>query len=202
MNDPVMHSSSSQVAPSSDRSLTLYVILLLGIVLIVRFFVAAPYIVSGSSMEPNFQDWNYLIVDKISYRFENPQRGDVIVLDLPQETSRALIKRVVGLPGETIEISGQSPSITIVNTEHPEGFTLTEPYVSSENYGGATDMKFTLGADQYFVLGDNRKVSADSRLWGILPRNDIVGRVFVRLYPLNELGFLPAEARYVSSTRS
>jgi len=203
MNDPVMHSSSSQVAPSSsDRSLTLYVVLLLGAVLFIRFFVAAPYIVSGSSMEPNFQDWNYLIVDKASYVFENPARGDVIVLDLPQETSRALIKRIVGLPGDTIEIMGSAPTVTIINTEHPQGFTLQEPYISKENFGGATDMKFTLGPDQYFVLGDNRKVSADSRLWGILPRSDIVGRVFLRLYPLAELGVFPAEARYASTVQS
>ncbi len=203
MNDPVMHSSSSQgVKPSSDRSLIFYVIVLLGLVLVIRFFVAAPYIVSGSSMEPNFQDWNYLIVDRLSYDFSQPQRGDVIVLNMPEDTSRALIKRVIGLPGDTVELSGPNPTVTIVNRQYPQGFTLKEPYISPENYGGATDMKVTLGPDQYFALGDNRKVSADSRLWGILPRSDIVGRVLLRLYPPGEIGILPAEARFVATSTS
>lgn len=153
-------------------------------------------------MEPNFQDWNYLIVDKLSYDFETPERGDVIVLDMPENTSRALIKRIIGVPGDTIALSGSAPTVTIINSAHPQGMTLTEPYISAENYGGASNMRITLGADQYFVLGDNRKVSADSRLWGILPRSDIVGRVFLRLYPFSEMSILPAEARYVSPSAS
>jgi signal peptidase I len=151
-------------------------------------------------MEPNFQDWNYLIVDRISYDFETPQRGDVIVFDLPQDTSRALIKRVIGLPGETVVLSGTAPTVTIINAAHPDGFTLTEPYLDPANLGGASDMRVTLAADQYFVLGDNRKVSADSRLWGLLPRKDIVGRVFLRLYPLNEFSLLPEESRYAQDS--
>jgi signal peptidase I len=180
-----------------DPSVALYTVLAIGLALFIRFFVAAPYVVSGASMEPNFQDWNYLIIDRVSYDLGAPQRGDVIVFNLPEDTSRALIKRVIGLPGETVELSGTGPTVTIVNKEHPQGFTLSEPYLSPENLGGASNMQVTLGPDQYFVLGDNRKVSADSRLWGVLPRTDIVGRVVVRLYPLNELNILPAEARYV-----
>lgn len=147
-------------------------------------------------MEPNFENWDYLIVDRLTYDFEAPQRGDVIVLDLPTDRSRALIKRVIGLPGDTVVLSGTNPSITIINAAYPNGFTVPEPYIDPHNYGGITDTRYTLGTDQYFVMGDNRKVSSDSRIWGILPRADIVGRVLLRLYPLNELGILPAEARY------
>ena len=214
MSDPVMqdasssdtsHSVSSSVAPDtsrtpikkrSDRALFISIVVALALAFAIRFFVAAPYVVSGSSMEPNFQDWNYLIVDRLTYTFEEPQRGDVIVLDLPEQTSRALIKRIIGLPGDTVVLSGPAPTVTIINAGHPGGFVLNEPYIDAANYGGATDTRYTLGPDQYFVLGDNRKVSADSRIWGILPGKDIVGRVALRLYPFNELGILPQQARY------
>lgn len=207
MNDPLMHTDISSSEPSpgivkNDRSFFFYLVVALAIALIVRFFIAAPYIVVGSSMEPDFDNWNYLIVDRLTYDFSEPQRGDVIVLDLPQNTGRALIKRIVGLPGETIEIHGPEPIVTIINDEYPEGLTLDEPYVDPENHGGATDITVSLGPDQYFVLGDNRKVSADSRLWGVLPRADIVGRVLFRLYPFSGVSVFPGEARYVEDISS
>ncbi|MBI5004465.1 signal peptidase I [Candidatus Kaiserbacteria bacterium] len=200
-----MHQNVSSPEPTigivkTERSFFFYLVIALGVALIIRFFIAAPYIVVGSSMEPNFDNWNYLIVDRVTYRLETPQRGDVIVLDLPQDTGRALIKRVIGLPGETVEIKGPAPTVTIINDAHPDGMTLNEPYISPKNFGGASDMNVVLGKDQYFVLGDNRKVSADSRLWGILPRSDIVGRVLFRLYPFNGIGVFPAEARYNNNT--
>jgi signal peptidase I len=199
MEGPVIENSSSPDAKKeSQLSLVVYTIIALGLALIIRFFVAAPYVVSGTSMMPNFQNWNYLIVDRVSYDFETPQRGDVIVFNLPQDTSRALIKRVIGLPGETVVLSGTDPTVTIINAAHPQGFTLSEPYIDPADYGGPSNMRVTLGPDQYFVLGDNRVVSADSRIWGILPRSDIVGRVFLRLYPLNEIGILPEESRYAT----
>ena len=203
MNDPVISSQSQSpdaTSGSSNRSVILYTIIAIGIALFVRFFVAAPYIVSGSSMEPNFFDWHYLIVDRVTYDFSNPQRGDVIVLNLPEDTSRALIKRVIGLPGETIVLDFNS--VTIINKDHPKGFFLKEPYLDPARLGGATNMTIVLKQGEYFVLGDNRKVSADSRLWGTLPRKDIVGRVFVRLYPFDEIGILPAESRYNESVTS
>ena len=181
---------------SSDRSLALYIVIAFGLALFIRFFVATPYLVSGSSMEPNFYDYHYLIVDRISYDFSAPQRGDVIVLNLPEDTSRALIKRIIGVPGDTIELSGPNPTVTVINKDHPKGVALTEPYISSANFGGITNTRYVLSDNQYFVLGDNRKVSADSRTWGILPKSDIVGRVLLRLYPFNSIGILPAEARY------
>lgn len=201
MNDPVMENASSDVRTTASPlptapqgSLIAYAIFAIGLALVVRFFIAAPYIVSGASMEPTFDNFHYLIIDRLSYDFSEPERGDVIVFDLPQNTSRALIKRVIGLPGETVDLRGNS--VFIKNEAHPDGFQLTEPYLDEVNLGGSSNMQVTLGADQFFVLGDNRKVSADSRLWGVLPREDIVGRVFLRLFPFTKLDVLPGEARY------
>ena len=183
---------------SSPRSLIIYTVVALALAFFIRFFIAAPYVVSGASMVPTFFDYHYLIVDRVTYGFEPPQRGDVIVLDLPQDTSRALIKRVIGLPGETVQLTGNS--VTIINAQHPKGFVLDEKYLDPNNLGGPTDIKVTLGGDQYFVLGDNRKVSADSRSWGILPKKDIVGRAFIRLFPFDKIGILPGTARYNDSS--
>ncbi len=177
-----------------DGSLVVYTIIAISLALFIRHFVAAPYIVQGASMEPTFHDYHYLIIDKVSYRLDDPARGDVIVLDLPIDTTRALIKRVIGLPGETVSINGTT--VTITNTEHPTGMTIDEPYLSLESLGGPTGMTIALGEDQYFVLGDNRRVSSDSRSWGTLPREDIVGRVIVRLFPFTDIGLLPGATRY------
>lgn len=193
--DPV---SSPDVKIQKDRSLFGYAIFAVGLALVIRFFIATPYIVSGASMEHTFENHDYLIVDRLTYDFSNPERGDIVVFGLPQEPSRDLIKRVIGLPGETVEISGTAPTVTITNSTHPTGFTLDEPYLSRENLGGSSNMKLTLGPDQFFVLGDNRKVSADSRLWGTLPRKDIVGRVLLRLFPFSVISILPGKADYQS----
>src|SRR3989344_4448082 len=128
MFDPVMQENSGSSSPkSSQSSLLFYTVVALGLALFIRFFIAAPYVVSGASMEPNFDNWHYLIIDRVSYRLETPQRGDVVVFDLPQDTGRSLIKRVIGLPGETVVLKGQS--VTIINADHPKGFTLDEPYL-------------------------------------------------------------------------
>ena len=179
---------------SGQGSLIVYTIVALGLALFIRFFIAAPYIVSGASMEPTFDNYHYLIIDRVSYSFGEPSRGDVIVFDLPQNTSRALIKRIIGLPGETVIL--EHSTITIVNDEYPEGFMLDEPYLDPEHVGGVSDLRATLSADQYFVLGDNREVSADSRLWGPLPREDIVGRVLLRLYPFSDINLFPGKYTY------
>ncbi|MEN9413372.1 MAG: hypothetical protein RLZZ342_459 [Candidatus Parcubacteria bacterium] len=195
MNDTVIERSSSPIAQSSnDKSLFGYALVALGCAIAIRLFVATPFIVSGSSMEPTFNNFDYLIIDRVSYRLHEPQRGDVVVFGLPQETSRDLIKRVIGLPGETVEIADHV--VRIKNTENPQGFELSEPYLSAENLGGVSSMSTTLGENQYFVLGDNRRVSADSRMWGTLPREDIIGRVVVRLYPFTSIALSPGEARY------
>jgi len=198
MSVPVMQENTSLdsrgSAQGSKSSIVLYTLVALGLALFVRFYIAAPYVVSGASMEPNFDNWHYLIVDRLSFRFGEPQRGEVVVFDLPQEPSRSLIKRVIGLPGETVVL--QDKNVVIINEEYPAGFTLEEPYLDPQNNVGVNIMRVTLEKDQYFVLGDNRRVSADSRTWGTLPKDMIVGRAILRLYPLDQIGILPGDATY------
>lgn len=195
MEMSVMQKNTSSVPQkNSNVSLIGYTAVALGLALFIRFFIAAPYVVSGASMEPNFDNWHYLIVDRVSYEISEPQRGDVIVFDLPQEGGRSLIKRVIGLPGETIILEGQT--ITIINDKHTDGYVLEEPYLNPANLVGENNMRVTLALGEYFVLGDNRHVSADSRIWGKLPRRAIVGRALLRLYPFSMISILPSEARY------
>lgn len=207
MSDPVMqNASSSDPSPvalspvqrnhSSVWGFAVSILIALALAALIRVFIFAPYLVSGTSMLPNFQNYNYVLVDRLTYDFSQPQRGDVVVLKLPEETDRDLIKRVIGVPGDTVVLTGANPTITIINAQHPQGVALDEPYVSSANYGGTTNTRYTLGPNQYFVMGDNRAVSADSRIWGLLPRSDIIGVVMLRLYPFNEIGFFPAQTRY------
>lgn len=179
----------------SWRSLFGYTVAALGLALFIRFFIAAPYVVSGASMEPTFFDWHYLIIDKLVYELSPPVRGDIIVLNLPRDTARSLIKRVIGLPGETVKISGSK--VMIINAEHPNGFILNEPYIDPANTSSGDSLEATLGRDEYFVLGDNRHLSSDSRIWGNLPKNDIAGRVDARLFPFNMMSILPGQVRYL-----
>ena len=163
-----------------------FAILAILIVVPIRAFVAQPFIVSGSSMIPTFKNSDYLIVDEISYKFEAPKRGDVIVFKWPKDTSKYFIKRIIGLPGETVKIKGSL--VTIINKDNPNGLVLGEPYV--ENKSDNT-LEITLPDDQYFVMGDNRSGSSDSRAWGNLPSDLIVGRALVRLFPVNKISLLP-----------
>jgi len=192
--DSVNQETTPNPKKESRGNILGYTVVALGLALIIRFFIAAPYVVSGASMEPTFDNWHYLIVDRVSYDLGEPQRGDVVVFDLPQEGGRSLIKRIIGLPGETVILQGQS--VHIRNGSHPEGFALEEPYLDPANLEGRNDLRVTLKENEYFVLGDNRRVSADSRVWGTLSREHIVGRAFVRLYPFDEISILPGEARY------
>lgn len=194
MNDSVMEkSSSADVKKISEPSLIWYAAIALGVAIFVRVFVAAPYIVSGASMEPTFNHLDYLITDRISYRFHEPMRGDIVIFDMPG-SGKALIKRLVGLPGETVRIA--DGTVSIVNKEHPEGFILTEEYLDPGKLGGVAYTVQTLKEDEYFVLGDNRAVSADSRIWGALPKKNIVGRVLVRLFPFQKIEIFPGVVRY------
>lgn len=185
---------TQQVSPSGERGFIGYVIVALGFALFIRFFIAAPYVVSGASMEPTFDNWHYLIVDRISYRLWEPARGDVIVFDAPSQHGKALIKRVIGLPGETVIL--RDNSVIVSGDKDSEGLLLKEPYLASENLGGRSDMQITLGESEYFVLGDNRRMSSDSRIWGVLPRNLIVGRALMRLFPFTAMDILPGTFRY------
>lgn len=170
------------------RELVEFAIIAMIIVVPFRMFVAQPYIVNGASMDPTFKTGDYLIVDQISYRFHPPLRGSVIVFRYPKEPSVYFIKRVIGFPGETVTI--RAGVVTITNTEHPEGFVLNEPYVKLTKI---EDFSMTLKADEYFVMGDNRAGSADSRFWGPLPTKDIVGRPILQLFPLSSIHIVPGD---------
>ena len=150
-------------------------------------------------MFPTFNTWHYLIIDQLTYKFEEPTRGDVVVFRFPQNPSRFFIKRVVGLPLETVELNGNT--VTIRNTEFPEGFTLDEPYVD-DAYTKESQLVMELGDNEYFVLGDNRKASADSRYWGPLEFERIVGRAYLRLFPFNLVEVLPGETTYTITSNN
>lgn len=159
------------------------VILALAIVIPVRYFLIQPFFVRGMSMEPNFQDGQYLIVDEISYKFSGLRRSDVIVFRYPLNPSEYFIKRVVGLPNETVKIdNGQ---ITIYSANFPNGMILDESAYFSDKMINQGTVQFILGENEYFVLGDNRQASSDSRQWGVLPGKYIVGRVWVRAWPVD-----------------
>ncbi|MCA9359335.1 signal peptidase I [Candidatus Kaiserbacteria bacterium] len=157
------------------------------IVIPIRMFIAQPFIVSGASMDDTFHSGEYLIVDQLSYHFDQPTRGEVIIFRYPRDPSKFFIKRVIGLPGETITI--ENAKVTITNDENPDGFTLEEPYIKSME--PAAPMSETLGEREYFVMGDNRDQSSDSRSWGVLQEERIVGRAFLRLFPPSEVDYLP-----------
>jgi signal peptidase I len=127
-------------------------LLILFVLIPIRLWIAQPFIVVGNSMYPTFHGGDYLVVDEISYRFKEPQRGDVIVFRPPVNPKDHFIKRIVGMPGETIEVTNNV--VVIKNNTHPEGIILEEPYVSSEREASKS---LTLGEDEYFVMGDNRK---------------------------------------------
>lgn len=210
MPDSVMTETTSQDPQTATTgSFVFYVLLALGLALFIRFFIAAPYVVQGSSMEPTFENWDYLITDRISYQFTEPKRGDIVVFCLPSEepctllaraqeglwrAPRTLIKRVIGLPGETVSISAEGVRIT--NATATEGFFIDETYVAPTNKGGPSNVEITLGENEYFVLGDNRRVSSDSRVWGVLPREDIVGHVLLRLFPFSHIEIMPGNSNY------
>jgi signal peptidase I len=157
------------------------------IVIPIRMFIAQPFIVSGASMDDTFHSGEYLIVDQVSYYFDKPVRGEVIVFRYPRDPSKFFIKRIIGIPGDIINI--EDAKITITNAENPDGFTLDEEYVQSM----AVSKPFTetLGDREYFVMGDNRDHSSDSRSWGVLQENRIVGRALFRLFPPTEFGYMP-----------
>jgi signal peptidase I len=168
------------------KDLISYTLTALVIVLPVRMWVAQPFVVNGGSMDTTFANGEYLIVDELSYRFEEPARGDVIVFKYPIDPKKYFIKRIIGLPGETVSVKDQV--VTITNTENPKGMVLKENYIHSQTFG---NIKTTLKADEYFVMGDNRLVSSDSRFWGNLPKKNITGRPILRLLPYTRINYLP-----------
>ncbi len=166
-----------------------FALLALCIVIPIRLFVAQPFVVSGESMVPTFQNGQYLIIDELTYHFDDPKRGDVVVFRYPKDPKQFFIKRVIGLPGDVVEISTTGTTIT-----HTDGtqVTLREPYISRR--GDVETTRYTVPAKEYFVMGDNRPESSDSRSWGFLPRKNIIGRAFVRLLPIQTISLFPGSA--------
>lgn len=161
------------------------VIISLVIIIPIRYFLIQPFFVRGASMESNFYDGDYLIINEIGYRFEGPQRGDVIVFKYPLDTSQYYIKRIIGLPGETVEI--KDGNIIIYNQEYPTGFILDESLYLEESEITYGTMKIGLDENDYFVLGDNRDASSDSRRWGLLPQHYIIGEAWIRAWPFSRV---------------
>lgn len=165
------------------------VIIALVIVIPIRYFIFQPFFVRGQSMEPSFHNGDYLIIDEISYRVNDPKRGDVVVFKYPKDPSQRYIKRIIGLPGETIEI--ENGQITII--KQGEIQILDEStYLAGIQTSGEVEVK--LDENEYFVLGDNRAASSDSRRWGNLPEENIIGKVFVRAWPVSAFAKVEAPA--------
>ncbi len=164
------------------------VVISLAIIIPIRYYIVQPFFVKGASMEANFEDGNYILIDEISYQFRDPMRGEVVVFRFPEDQTQFFIKRVIGLPEETVEI--KNDKVIIHNKQHPEGFVLPEKYLSPGEHT-LGDMRVKLDPNEYFVMGDNRLRSSDSRSWGPVNKALITGRVFFRAWPIKDFGRVP-----------
>ena len=188
--EPHIDTPPTEIQPKKHSfwsELVLFIFIAVCIVLPFRLYIAEPYIVSGTSMSPTFETGHYLIVDKISWQLHVPARYDVVVMIFPKDTTKDFIKRIIGLPGETVTI--KNGVVSIVNSAHPQGFVLDQSFVKYPKNDDT--MSITLKNDEYFVMGDNRAGSYDSRYWGPLPKSDIIGHPVLRLWPLNKIGIDP-----------
>ncbi|HNZ86513.1 MAG TPA: signal peptidase I [bacterium] len=170
------------------------VIISLAIILPIRYFLIQPFMVDGASMEPNFYNADYLIIDEISYRFKVPERGDVVVFKNPENTKEYFIKRVIGLPGETIKI--QDGKVFLKNINSGEFEQIQEDYlpVNLQTIGVGRDI--IIPDNHYFVLGDNRSNSRDSRYFGAISEDLITGKVLLRGYPFNRIKLFTGDKQY------
>lgn len=176
-----MDDSHEQIEKKNDFWKEIGKLLVIALVIIVpfRLYIAQPFVVDGASMDPTFATGQYLIVDELTYHFKTPERGSVLIFKYPKDETKYFIKRIIGLPGETVTIT--DGIVSVKGPNDPNGILLTEPYVKFTKNDNSTT---TLGPDEYFVMGDNRFGSADSRLWGPMPTKDIVGRPILRVWPL------------------
>ncbi len=165
-----------------------FALIALLIVIPIRWFIAQPFVVRGASMVPTFQNNEYLIVDQLTYHFQEPKRGDVIIMRYPKDPKTFFIKRIIGLPNETVETEGKN--IIIRHGAGTDSLTIDQSFIDPLRMRDEYKT-YTLGPDEYFVMGDNRNESSDSRSWGNLPREDIVGRPVLRLFPPNRINVLP-----------
>jgi signal peptidase I len=155
------------------------------IVVPIRYFLIQPFYVNGASMEPNFYNNQYLIIDEISYRFREPVRGEIIVFRYPKDESQFFIKRVIGLPGDTVTVSGGK--VYVKTKDAASASVLNESAYLPAGLQTIGELTVTVGDDQYFVLGDNRTASYDSRYFGLVPKKDVIGRVALRGWPVNDI---------------
>lgn len=178
---------SEGTQPSFTKDVVSFALIALLIVVPIRWFVAQPFIVRGDSMVPTFHSGDYLIVDQLSYRFSDPERGDVIIMRYPKDESVYFIKRIIGLPGETVELQGTR---VIIRKSGEEMITLEQPYLADVAHRPEY-ATYALTDEEYFVMGDNRDASSDSRVWGPLPEKDVIGRALVRLFPPSTISIFP-----------
>src|SRR3989344_4958693 len=155
---------------------------------VVRYFIFKPFNVEGQSMDPTYHEKDYLIIDEISYRFTEPKRGEVIVFRAPTIEKDYYLKRIIGLPGERVKV--EDNKVIIYNNDNSQGVVIFEDYTAEEGTPGVTTV--TLEPDEYFVMGDNRNASFDSRRFGPIKRDDIVGRTWLRGWPLNRITLFDA----------
>jgi signal peptidase I len=168
-----------------------YIAIAIGLALLVQKFIIRPFVVNGASMDPTLATGDYLLIDEVTYRLREPERGDVVVFRAPPEPTKFFIKRIIGLPGDTVSISGSK--ITITNEANPKGFVLSEPFIT---HISSNQLVVTVPDGEYFVMGDNRSGSFDSRSWGTLPKENLRGRALFRLLPIKELDYLPGKINY------
>ena len=168
------------------------VVISLVIIIPIRYFLIQPFYVKGASMEPSFYDHEYLIIDEISYRFNEPRRGDIVVFRYPRNPQEYFIKRIIALPGESVQT--KDGSVVIYNKAAPDGFELDEPYLeASVKTHGLNEDIMKLSEDEFYVLGDNRNSSKDSRSFGPVNRSFITGKVLLRGWPFDRIKLFEAQ---------
>lgn len=166
-----------------------FAIITLIIVIPIRAYIAQPFIVNGASMSPTFDSGEYLIVDELSYHFSEPARGEVVVFRYPNDPGKFFIKRIIGLPGESVVLNEKEVAII----QGDDVLILDEPYIDTDQNNPYSPIQVNLNDEEYFVMGDNRDVSSDSRIWGPLNDSHLRGRVILRLLPISQIKIWPGQ---------
>lgn len=196
MDDDILTYQQPQTPPTSFKAhmielfQTLVVFAAIGTA--IYWLVAQPHKVSGSSMFPNFKDGDYIITDKLTYKFSEPKRGDVVVFKNPKDQSQDFIKRIIGLPGDKVKVQGGK---VFVNDQHLDEPYLKDVYTESRSFMQEGE-EITVIPGHYLTFGDNRPHSSDSREWGFVEKNELIGKVFLRYWPKDSFGLYPAAYSY------
>jgi len=164
------------------------IVISLAIIFPIRYFLIQPFYVKGASMEPNFFDQEYLIINEIDYRFNEPKRGDIVVFRYPRNPQEYFIKRLIALPGEKIQF--KAGDIYIINKENPGGVLLEESYLPKDlKTFSLSEETVTVGENEYYLLGDNRNSSKDSRSFGPVNKSFFIGKVMLRGWPFDRIRY-------------